>query len=114
MLNLEIASTSNCFNRFAFASTLAIYVYESSNFQLIKVFTHADSNISAIEWEPIRERYLAQATADKRLIIWEIESENIKFNVTLSSVIKNIEWNEYENGMILLLLENGKFIFLSN
>lgn len=45
--------------RFAFASTLAIYIYESETFQLQKVFTHADSNISAIEWEPTQELYLA-------------------------------------------------------
>ncbi len=53
-------------------------MYDSRNFQLEKVFTLADQNISAIEWDP-QERYIAQATLDKKLIVWEVSSESVKF-----------------------------------
>jgi WD40 repeat protein len=78
-----LASSST---RFAFASTLAIYVYHSRNFQLEKVFTLADQNISAIEWDPL-ERYIAQATLDKKFIVWEVVSESMKFQATLPSSV---------------------------
>ena len=83
---------------------MAIYVYETQSYQLQKVFTHADSNISALEWEPSEERYLAQATQDKKLVICEVDSENIKFNVTLTSVVTSIEWSRGASGRILMLL----------
>jgi len=76
---------------------------------LQKVFTHADSNISAIEWEPCEERYLAQATQDKKLVIWDVDLENIKFNVTLTSVVTSIEWSRA--GKLILLLSNGNHTF---
>jgi WD40 repeat protein len=73
-----------------------------------QIFTHADSNISAIEFEPVRERYLAQATQDKRLIIWDISSESVKFNINLASPIIQIEWSHGAKGALMLLLSNGK------
>jgi hypothetical protein len=45
--------------RFAFASTLAVYIYSTKNFQLEKILSHCDSNISCIEWDPNEEKYLA-------------------------------------------------------
>eukprot|EP00347_Sterkiella_histriomuscorum_P001098 403373336 len=94
---------------FAFASTLAIYLYDTATFQLQKVFTHADQNISAIEIDPAPEaKYLTQATLDKKLIIWDIESENVKFNVTLGSAVQRIEWNRSAHNCLMLLLQNGE------
>ena len=39
------------------------------------------------------ENLLAQATIDKRLVIWDIEPETIKFEVQFVSHITQIEWN---------------------
>lgn len=72
------------------------------------MFTHADQNISAIEIDPSANgQYLAQATIDKKLIIWDIESENVKFNVTLNSAVQRIEWNKSSFNSLMLLLQNG-------
>ena len=37
--------------KFAFASTLAVYIYDAKTFQLLKLLTYGDQNISAIAWE---------------------------------------------------------------
>ena len=79
--------------RFAFASTLAVHVYDQETFWLLKLLNFADTNITAIQWEPVTENLLAQATIDKRLVIWDIEPETIKFEVQFVSHITQIEWN---------------------
>ena len=39
-------------DKFAFASTLAVHVYDKKTFQLVKLLTFADKNITAISWSP--------------------------------------------------------------
>jgi len=40
-----------------------------------------DKNISAIAWESKQEKLIAIATLDKKVTIWDVETEKIKFNV---------------------------------
>lgn len=54
-------------------------------------------------WEPNEERYLAQATLDKKLVIWEIETEQVKFELQLNSHVTHIEWSK-TNTFILYLI----------
>jgi len=44
-----------------------------------------DSNISAIAWDPKNEKNLAQASVDKKFLIWDLETEQIKFELQLTS-----------------------------
>ena len=62
-------------DKFAFASTLAIHIYDKQTFQLVKLLTFADKNITAINWCPSDPTVIAQATNDKALVIWDIETE---------------------------------------
>ena len=66
-------------DRFAFASTLAVHIYDKKTFQLVKLLTYADRNITSIVWCPTDPNVIAQATNDKILLIWDIETETIKF-----------------------------------
>jgi len=45
---------------------------------------------------------------DKRLIIWDVESEQIKYNASLPSVVEFIEWSSCQENTLLLLLANGE------
>ena len=90
-------------SRFAFASTIGIYVYDSHTYQLNKLLTYVDHNISAIAWEPKLERYLAHASMDKKLLIWDLETESIKYEIDLSSHVIHIAWNESDINLIYLL-----------
>ena len=71
-----LTSTSD---KFAFASTLAVHIYDKKTFQLVKMLTFADKNITAIAWCPTDSNAIAQATSDKVLLIWDIETESVKF-----------------------------------
>lgn len=100
-------------NQFAFASTLAIHVYDIRNFQLIKLLSAADANITAIAWQPIHEKYLALASYLKQFSIWNLETETIKFQVQLPHRVVYIEWSSINVNEIFLLLSSSKF-FSSN
>jgi hypothetical protein len=46
-------------------------------------------------------------------VIWEVDSESIKFNVTLGSPIIQIDWSSPANpDRLLLLLNNGEIKML--
>jgi WD40 repeat protein len=74
----------------------------------LKLLTFADTNITAIQWEPQAEAYLAQATIDKKLVIWDIEPETIKFQVQLISHITQIEWNPNKSQQLFCVQSNGE------
>ncbi len=80
-------------SRIAFASTLAIYVLETANYQLEKIFTIQDQNISCIEWEPQEEKLLASGTMDRKIIVWDMDSENIKYNMQMPSPATVLQFN---------------------
>ena len=74
----------------------------------MKLLTFADTNITAIQWEPQNEEFLAQATIDKKLVIWDIEPETIKFQVQLVSHITQVEWNPNRTTQLFVLQSNGE------
>ena len=43
-------------------------------------------------------------------MIWEVNTETVKFNVTLPSVVTAIEWSRGPSGKLILLLSNGMHI----
>ncbi len=49
---------------------------------------------------------MAQATQDKKLVIWDVEKESIKYNMQMSAIVTDIEWSR--DGRVLLRLQNGK------
>ena len=95
-------------DRFAFASTLAIHIYDKQTFQLTKLLTFADKNITAISWCPTDPNVLAQATNDKVLIIWDIEGQTVKFKSQLESHVINCEWSRTDPNLLFFIQSNGK------
>jgi hypothetical protein len=45
-------------------------------------------------------------------VIWDIESETIKFNITLNAVIIQIDWSFVNTDRLLLLLQTGELKML--
>ena len=75
-------------------NTSRVYL-RPKNYQLQKLLSGYDSNISAITWDPTNENNLAQASVDKKFLIWDLETEKVKFEVQLTSHIVHIEWNRH-------------------
>jgi WD40 repeat protein len=83
-------------------------VYDIKTYQLQKLLTSQTSNITALKWEPVTERYLAQATLDKKIVLWDIQTEQVKFEVQLNSHANHIEWDFASRNSLLLVLGNGE------
>ena len=98
-------------DHFAFASTLAVHVYDKKTFQLTKLLTFADKNITAISWCPTDPSVIAQGTNDKVLILWDIETETVKFKTQLESHVVHAEWSPVDKNMLFLIQSNGKALF---
>jgi hypothetical protein len=49
---------------------------------------------------------------DKKLAIWDVESETIKFNITLTSMILQIDWSAQNTDRLLLLLQTSELKML--
>jgi hypothetical protein len=45
-------------------------------------------------------------------VIWDVESETIKFNITLSAVIVQIDWSAVNTDRLLFLLQTGELKML--
>ena len=45
-------------------------------------------------------------------MIWDVESETIKFNITLNAVIIQIDWSFVNTDRLLLLLQTGELKML--
>lgn len=84
-------------------------MYDSQSYQLLKLLSHVDHNISAIAWEPKLERYLAHASMDKKVLIWDLETESIKFEIDINSHVIHIAWNDSDINLMYLLQNNGKY-----
>jgi hypothetical protein len=45
-------------------------------------------------------------------VIWDVESETIKFNITLSVVIVQIDWSAVNTDRLVFLLQTGELKML--
>jgi hypothetical protein len=45
-------------------------------------------------------------------VIWDVESETIKFNITLSAVIVQIDWSAVNTDRLIFLLQTGELKML--
>ena len=57
-------------HNFAFASTLAVYVYRLEDFTMQALLTGHDRTITCIEWSPHSRNVLCTASVDGTLVLW--------------------------------------------
>lgn len=105
-------------NKFAFASTLAVYVYEiidnkGLSIVLDKILSDHTSTITAIEWNPKEETQLATASEAGDVYIWSIRSERPKIHVELDNTIATmLHWNPVNSNNLLFVLKSGELKYL--
>lgn len=105
-------------NKFAFASTLAVYVYEivdnkGLSVVLDKILSDHTSTITAIEWNPKEETQLASASEAGDIYIWSIRSERPKIHVELDNTVATmLHWNPINSNNLLFVLKSGEVKYL--
>ncbi|CAN8032758.1 unnamed protein product [Ixodes persulcatus] len=62
--------------RFAYAATLAVYIYEmdsfSGEFRLHSIMAEHQRTITGLDWHPTREDWLASGSLDPKLCVWDV------------------------------------------
>ena len=105
-------------NKFAFSSTLAVYVYEISHqkgisISLSKILSDFTTNIKWIEWNPKDETQLATASEAGDIYIWSIRSERPKIHVELDNTDAfQLNWNPVNTNNLLFVLRSGEIKYL--
>jgi len=109
---------SSCKNKFAFASTLAVYIYEivdnkGLSITLDKILSDHSSTITAIEWNPKEDTQIATASEAGDVYIWSIRSERPKIHVELDTTIAiMLHWNPVNSNNLLFVLKSGEVKYL--
>ncbi|KAH8026866.1 hypothetical protein HPB51_026201 [Rhipicephalus microplus] len=72
--HVNVASFSG--HRFAYAATLAVYIYEmdesNGEFKLLAIMAEHKRTVTAIDWHPTREDWIASGGLDPLLCVWDI------------------------------------------
>ncbi|KAL1439592.1 hypothetical protein MTO96_010070 [Rhipicephalus appendiculatus] len=72
--HVNVASFSG--HRFAYAATLAVYIYEmdesSGEFKLRAIMAEHRRTVTAIDWHPTRKEWIASGSLDPILCVWDI------------------------------------------
>ena len=103
---------------FAFASTLAVYVYEivdnkGLSVVLDKILSDHTSTITAIEWNPKEDTQLASASEAEDIYIWSIRRERPKIHVELDNTVATmLHWNSINSNNLLFVLKSGEIKYL--
>ena len=58
-------------------------------------------------WEPTNRKLLAQATYDRKVTIWDVEAEEVKFEVLLTHQVVHMEWNRANPNELWVIEQNG-------
>mmetsp|Transcript_2916 Transcript_2916/g.4234 ORF Transcript_2916/g.4234 Transcript_2916/m.4234 type:complete len:1247 (+) Transcript_2916:67-3807(+) len=95
-------------NKLIFCSTLAIYVYRLDNFSLERILTGHSSPIISITQSPHDNHFIATASSDQTIKIWDINSgQLIKTVEGLTSAPLDIDWSPVDKYEILIGSRKG-------
>ena len=61
----------------AYASTLSVSVYDVQTQQIEAIFTYEDVGIACIDWEQSKGTILAIGLLNKKVVIWDWETQEI-------------------------------------
>ncbi|XP_066956128.1 WD repeat-containing protein 17-like isoform X1 [Macrobrachium rosenbergii] len=82
--------------RFAYAATLAIYVYVveegSSEYQLFSILADHRKTITCLDWHPTSEDLLASASLDQRVCVWSVSSQSVLYAISICRVPTVVAW----------------------
>lgn len=70
--------------RFAFCSSLAVYIYSFEDFALRQVIAGHDKTIQALAWCPFDPNIIATCGAEGKLSVWDLNTETEVSNDQLS------------------------------
>ncbi|KDO31839.1 hypothetical protein SPRG_03759 [Saprolegnia parasitica CBS 223.65] len=114
--NLHIVGSDATGAFFAFASTLAVYVYEASTFRLHRLLSTKD-NVLGLAWCPFacHSAYLATVAMEGGVVLWNVTTEEILFQATLPTAHHaiSLQWQPHDTSTMQLAIAcSDKLIYV--
>ncbi|KAK3279060.1 hypothetical protein CYMTET_13034, partial [Cymbomonas tetramitiformis] len=95
--------------RFAFCSTLAIYIFRVRGFVLDKILVGHDKMITTLCWSPHDPNLIASASSDQVLKIWNVKTQTVVCELKNSGLhAQTLTWTLYD-AYTLLITSGGAF-----
>eukprot|EP01116_Phalansterium_solitarium_P012909 TRINITY_DN2963_c0_g1_i1.p1 TRINITY_DN2963_c0_g1~~TRINITY_DN2963_c0_g1_i1.p1 ORF type:complete len:1237 (+),score=444.65 TRINITY_DN2963_c0_g1_i1:142-3852(+) len=96
--NRHVLAAAEKGRRFAYCSTLAIYIYQQNQygvFTLEKIIAHHQDTISSITWSPHNPELLASCSVEKVVLIWDVHTEKIVASRQMKDVPVAMDWSPF-------------------
>ncbi|KAK3740724.1 hypothetical protein RRG08_048968 [Elysia crispata] len=98
-------------NRFAYAATLAIYVYEvdqrHNEHRLLSIMSEHKKTITTISWCPEKSDYLASASLDGLIVVWDIERQHVVARHNFKGPVMHIGWTPNKCQCLAFMNKSG-------
>ncbi|RUS73072.1 hypothetical protein EGW08_019169 [Elysia chlorotica] len=98
-------------NRFAYAATLAIYVYEvdqrHNEHRLLSIMSEHKKTITSISWCPEKPDYLASASVDGLVVVWDIERQDVVARHNFKDPVMHIGWTPNKRQCLSFMNKSG-------
>ncbi|XP_070554435.1 WD repeat-containing protein 17-like isoform X2 [Ptychodera flava] len=99
-------------DRFAYCATLAIYVYQLdhkfSEYKLHSIMSEHKKTITAIAWNPRNPDIFASASADNRVIVWNVAEQRVVANLENTKQTPScLGWCMHERDAIAFIYARG-------
>jgi len=104
---------ATCNHRFAYCSTMAIYICNSKTRKIESIISGHEGTISCIEWNQLNENLIASATVDNNFYLWDIEQEKALVRLAVTPFPIMLQWSRNDKNIILILHSSGIFFKIS-
>lgn len=108
--NVDVCAASS--ERFAYCSTLAIYVYQYNSkfneYKLESVMSEHRKTITTISWSPFDSDLFVSGSADPKICVWNIKKQKLVASFTyLKAVPASLGWHPTEQSTIGFICGRG-------
>ncbi|CAG5133469.1 unnamed protein product, partial [Candidula unifasciata] len=107
--NYDVVSVSG--SRFAYAASLAIYIYELdhkySEYRLLSIMSEHKGTVTCICWCPEKPDYLASSSLDGTVIIWDVTKQEVVARHNHKEAVCNIGWTLDQQQCLTITGKNG-------
>nr|XP_053636053.1 WD repeat-containing protein 17-like isoform X1 [Cherax quadricarinatus] len=97
--------------RFAYAATLAIYVYEvetgSNQWQLFSILADHRKTITCLDWHPCNDDLLASASLDQRVCVWNVSRQCVLHAISICRVPTVVAWCTGHRDLLSFSTQSG-------
>ncbi|KAG7162905.1 WD repeat-containing protein 17-like 1, partial [Homarus americanus] len=99
------------YRRFAYAATLAIYVYEvesgSNQWQLCSILADHRKTITCLDWHPCSDDLLASASLDQRVCVWSVSRQCVLHAISICRVPIVVAWCTGHRDLLSFTTQTG-------